>query len=894
MEEKKRIGGREAPPRREPKPKKKRSGGIARRIVFVAGTLLLVGLCTTAMLVGLFMMYVKTTLAPALDVNADDYTMNLSSIIYYQDKESGEWVEYQTIYGDENRIWVDYDQMPAALSQAAVAIEDHRFFEHEGVDWKRTLGATANFFIRSQSTYGGSTLTQQVLKNMTGDNGNTVNRKVREIFRALEFEKNYTKEEILEYYLNTIYLGQGCYGVQTAAEFYFGKDVSELDVAECACLIAITNNPSLYGPMSTITITREDGSTTTPREANKRRQEIILDRMAGGNEDVGITDLDYLTPEEAEAAKAEVLQFTDGNTSAEDIVSEATGGVNINSWFVDQVMDDVSRDLGEMWGITSEQARVRLLNGGYNIYTTLDPEIQEIAESVYEDRGSLNNLTSVSGQLIHSGITIIEPSTGNIVAMVGDMGAKSGNRIWNYATDIQQPGSAIKPLTTYAPAIDAGAVSPATTFDNYPVRLLNGSPWPKNSPNTYTGWTSVRQGIRNSINTIAVQTLEKVGVTAAYNFATQNLGLDLAPEDMNVSPLGMGGLTYGLSTVDMAAAFSAFANNGVYNEPRTYVKVLANDNTTVVLEKESEQRVAMKETTAYLMTDMLEDAVYGTGGAARFSGMHIAGKTGTTNDNFDRYFAGYTPYYCAAVWVGYKNNERISYSVNPAASLWKQVMEKVHADLPDKSFDRPSSGLTTVTVCADSGKLCTDACLADPRGSRAVSYEVAAGTGPTEECTLHKMVDICTEGNCLAGEFCPAESIVQQGYLDYVREDYGESITASDDAYLISTLEEAVAPTETSPGGCPVHTEAGTIVVDPNDPDQPMDPNDPDWPFIDHDDPTTPEDPNGGTTAPPDGETPSGGNTDQPSQSDPSASGGNGGSTGGDWWSGFWDDSGGT
>ena len=175
-----------------------------------------------------------------------------------------------------------------------------------------------------------------------------------------------------------------------------------------------------------------------------------------------------------------------------------------------------------------------------------------------------------------------------------------------------------------------------------------------------------------------------------------------------------------------------------------------------------------------------------------------------------------------------------------------------------------------------------------------MSYEVAAGTGPTEECTLHKMVDICTEGNCLAGEFCPAESIVQQGYLDYVREDYGESITASDDAYLISTLEEAVAPTETSPGGCPVHTEAGTIVVDPNDPDQPMDPNDPDWPFIDHDDPTTPEDPNGGTTAAPDGETPSGGNTDQPSQSDRSASGGNGGSTGGDWWSGFWDDSGGT
>ena len=240
------------------------------------------------------------------------------------------------------------------------------------------------------------------------------------------------------------------------------------------------------------------------------------------------------------------------------------------------------------------------------------------------------------------------------------MGPKSGNLLWNYATDIQQPGSSIKPLTAYAPALDAGAVSPATTFDNYPVRLLNGNPWPKNSPNTYTGWTSVRNGVKASINTIAVQTLEKVGVTAAYQFATENLGLSLAPEDMNVSPLGLGGLTYGLSTVEMAAAYAAFANSGVYNEPKTYVKVLANDNSTVVLEKETEQRVAMKETTAYLMTDMLRRAVNesgGTGGGARFSGMHIAGKTGTTNDNYDRYFTGYTPYYCAAVWVGYKNNE---------------------------------------------------------------------------------------------------------------------------------------------------------------------------------------------------------------------------------------------
>ena len=660
-------------------------------------------------------------------------------------------------------------------------------------------------------------------------------------------------------------------------------------MAECASLIAITNNPSIYGPMSTVTFKQEDGSVKTARQENKERQELILDRMAGGNEEVGVTGLDYLSPEEAEAAKAEELHFTDGTTSAEDIVSEATGGTHINSWFVDQVLRDVSADLAELYSISTKEALTRIYNSGYNIYTTLDPEIQEIAESVYEDRGSLNNLTSVSGQPIQSGITIIDPSTGNIVAMVGKMGEKKGNLEWNFATDTQQPGSSIKPLTAYAPALDAGVVSPATTFDNYPVRLLNGNPWPKNSPNTYTGWTSVRDGIRSSINTIAVQTLEKVGVTAAYNFATQNLGLSLVPEDMNVSPLGLGGLTYGLSTVEMAAAYSAFANNGVYNEPKTYVKVLANDNTTVVLENETEQRVAMKETTAYLMTSMLQNAVSnGTGGAARFSGMHIAGKTGTTNDNFDRYFVGYTPYYCAAVWVGYENNERISYSVNPAASLWRQVMEKVHADLPDKSFSRPSSGLTTVTVCADSGMLVTDACRADPRQNRVVQFEVAVGTEPKEECTLHKMVDICTEGNCLAGEFCPAESIVQQGYLDYVREDYGAGITASDNAYLISTLEKAVAPTETSPGGCPVHTSA--TATDPDDPNAGLDPNDPNWQPPDPNDPDASTDP-GGTENPSGGETGGGGQTTQPDPNDPT---GGFGDAGGDWWSGFWDNNTGT
>ena len=840
MEHRKREAASGQSGSRQPRQRKSTGKGTGRRVGFIVGTVFLIGLCTTLMIGGIFMTYVKTTLVPTLEVRAEDYTMNLSSRIYYQDKETGEWVEYETLYGTENRIWADIEQMPDALWQAAVAIEDHRFFEHNGVDWKRTIGATVNMFIGMKDTFGGSTITQQLLKNMTGDNSGTVNRKVREIFRALEFEKNYTKEQILELYLNTIYLGKGCYGVQTAANYYFGKDVSELSVAECACLIAITNNPYQYGPMSTLVITREDGTQVTARELNKERQEQILDRMAGRQD----TSLSYLTEEEADAAKAEVLQFTDGSTSADDLVAAASGGVKINSWFVDQVFLDVANDLAEAENISVEAAQQKIYNSGYNIYTTLDPEIQEIAESVYEDRSNLD-VTSRNGQKLQSGITIIDPYTGDIVAMVGAVGEKERNLGWNYATGRRQVGSSIKPLTVYAPALDAGVVTMASTFDNYPVRLLNNSPWPKNSPQGYSGWTTLSKGVASSINTVAVQVVEKLTIPASYAFATEKLGLNLVADDMNTAALGLGGLTHGLSTVEMAAAYATFPNGGVYHEPRTYVKVTASDGETVVLENEGEEHVAMKETTAYFMNTLLQGVINsGTGGSAKFSGMTIAGKTGTTSENYDRYFVGYTPYYVAAVWTGYDSPEKISYSGNPAITMWKKVMQKIHEDLPNKQFSTPSTGLETVEVCLDSGLRPTDACRADVRGSaRVQTVTVAAGTAPTESCTMHTLVDYCTEGKCLAGEYCPAESVKQVGMLDYVREDYGESIKADDDAYLLVNMQKVVEET-----GCPVHTQA---VVEPEpEPgtDPSTDPNDPNYDpsggFGDEN--MQPEDPTGG------------------------------------------------
>lgn len=668
------------------KQRRNRTAGAAKGILMTVLTLMLVGVCTVVMLFGIFMKYVNTSLLPTLDVKAEDYTMALSSVVYYQNRDSGEWVEFQKVHGQENRVWVDIGDMAPGLWEAAVSIEDERFFSHHGVDWKRTLGATVTMLTGGNDSYGGSTITQQMLKNMTGENQNTINRKVKEIFRALEFEKNYTKTQILELYLNMIYLGSGCNGVQTAAEYYFGKDAKDLTVAESACIIAITNNPSLYNPKYERTYTRKDGTTITPRELNKQRQETILKKMTEVvNPDTGKP---YLTKEEYEAAKAEPLNFTDTSGDASSVIKQ-TDGVEINNWFVEQLIKDVTNDLAEAKGISYEAAQRLVNNSGYQIYCTMDLDIQRIAESVYENTDNLN-IHSAKGKQLQSGITIMDPYTGNIVAMVGAVGAKTQNLVDNYAVQKHQVGSSIKPLTVYSAALDAGAVTPATTFDNYPVELLNGTPWPKNSPNTYTGRTMIGEGVRRSINTIAVQTVQALGVAESYAYATEKLGLSLVPEDMAVSPLGMGGLTYGLSTVEMAAAFSAFANSGVYNSPKMYTEV-RDSNGEVVLKNEGETHVAMKETTAYLMNQMLTSVVNaGTGTSAKFSGMTIAGKTGTTDDSRVRYFVGYTPYYCAAVWTGYPStNEKISASATRLLPCGNRSCRKFTKIWPIRAFQNP-------------------------------------------------------------------------------------------------------------------------------------------------------------------------------------------------------------
>lgn len=739
--------------RRRPR---RRGWGTAGRVI---GTILLVFVLTAAIFAGIFSAYINSSMRGRVEVYLDEFETKVSTELYYQEPSSGEWTMYHTLFLDsENRIWADLDQIPKDLQKAVVAIEDKRFYTHKGVDWHGTARAIFRT-IFGGSVQGGSTITQQLVKNVTGDNQNTVKRKVMEIYRAQELEKRYEKDEILEAYLNEVYFGYSCYGVVTASLKYFNKDVSELSLAECASLIAITNNPSLYDPLQT----------DWGLENNRTRQLLVLGAML---------DQGKIDQAAYDAAKEENVVFSNGYTILGGRVdvdtdkkddTDADGGdeqpeeetktaTSSQSYFTDAVIEDVAAALVEKYGLTDstnpvtgkvttafEQGVNMVYGKGYKIYTTQNPDYQKIAEEVCTDTSNLpytstytNSYGEKETEQLQVGMTIVDPYTGYVVAMVGGAGVKQYDRGWNWATSARQCGSAIKPVSVYAPALDDGTINGASTIDDYPVMVLNGSVYPKNANGRYKGLTPLHTAIARSTNTCAVRVVQEYGTSRSYDFMTNKLGFTtLTSQDaQQVGNMGLGGLDRGVTTEEMAAAFAAFANEGIYTAPRTFIRVEDADG-NVILENEANASVAMKDTTAALMNSLLQEVVNGgTGYEGRISGMHVAGKTGTTNNDQDRYFVGYTPYYSCAVWVGYVHNQRIIASGNPAASMWQKVMSRIHADLADKDFFS-CSGLTYVKVCADSGLLATDNCAEDCRGSRVYSALVAADNAPSAYCNMH-------------------------------------------------------------------------------------------------------------------------------------------------------------
>ena len=694
--------------------------GIGHLLSRILITLVLIGVLCGCFCGIAFAMYVHIYINPSAQETAAEISkglgLNLNSFIYAKESDSDEYTLYETIKGKENREWVDSDKIPDTLKNAVVAIEDERFYKHHGVDWVRTIGAVKGWLLGG-TQYGGSTITQQLIKNITADNDYSVKRKVNEIFRAFALEKEIDdKDRILVMYLNTIYLGYNSYGVQTAAMQYFDKDVSQLDLAESAVLAGLTNNPSIYDVYN-------------HPEKVKERQETILAQML---------DQKMISQEEYEAAVAEELNYRPYEEYQQEIKSTY-------SYFTDEVIKDVINDLMTEKGYSRLVAENMVYSGGLNIYATIDTKVQNALDEVWANADNFPN-TEKYGEIPQSAMVITDKQ-GDIVGIAGGRGEKTSSRGFSYASDARrQPGSSIKPLATYGPAMDAGIATPDTTvYDRALIQDAEGNPWPMNDGKYPTGRAmTVKEGMTRSLNTISAQLLKQLTPQKSYEFMTQQLGFKLVDSrtnedgtvqsDIDLAPLALGALTDGVTVREMAGGFSTFINDGVYGGTRTYTKVTDSEGNTIMENTPNTDKGFTNVRTAYYMLDCLQNVTaHGTAYGIQLDGVETGGKTGTTTSNTDIWFCGITPKYSGAVWVGYEHNYRLDglYGRN-AAEIWLAVMQKVHAGDSGLVFDSHPQDFEEVTYCMDTGLLASGACRA---AGRAATGRFWKDKVPTETCS---------------------------------------------------------------------------------------------------------------------------------------------------------------
>ncbi len=597
---------------------------------------------------------------PVFNLTEEKYSQNQTSFIYGEN-ENGEQVELTRLHGEENRIWVNLEDMSPYMKNAFISIEDERFTKHHGVDWIRLVGVIVK---RSNSGQGGSTITQQLIKNLTDENEVTIVRKFNEILSALNIEKNYSKDEIIEAYLNTIYLSEGCYGVKTASEKYFGKDVSDLNAAECAAIASITQYPSKYDPLR-------------HPENNRKRQLRVLDKMLENG---------ALTQEEYNEAVNYEMVFTNSENYQGSQVSDSESSANenkIDSYYVDYVIKTVIDDLQKM-GYTEKKAKSMLYGGGLKIYTAVDYDVQNALEDVYE------NYKKMPDKKVQGAMVVMDYE-GRILGLVGGTGEYSGKLGLNRASQsVRQPGSVIKPLSVYGPALEKSLqdnnvdIYWSTMIEDKPLKKVNGKWWPTNEGGSYSGNSvSIQYGLSKSLNTVSARTLDKIGVDYSFDYITQRFHIStLKVQDEDYAPLATGSLTNGVTTLEMTAAYATFGNGGVYYKPYCYYKIEdSQGNVLIETDPNATKEQALSESTAWLMNKLLQTVMTsGTGTSYKLSNTECFGKTGTTTGSKDRWFIGGTPEYVAAVWYGYDTPKEISYklSPNPSGTIWKTVMTEIY------------------------------------------------------------------------------------------------------------------------------------------------------------------------------------------------------------------------
>ena len=781
------------------KQSRKRAKARKKRILAAVKAVFVALLLCAVIVLGLVALFVTNLINECPDISTVDISpTGYQTIVYDSD---GEEIETLAASG-ANRQYVTLEEIPDHLEHAFVAIEDERFYEHNGIDLKGIIRAAFTYVSSGfNSAQGASTITQQLLKNnyfttWTSESGmmDKIKRKIQEQYMALQLEKVTSKDAILENYLNTINLGQNTLGVEAASERYFGKDVSELSISESAVIAAITQNPTRYNPI------------THPENNSERRGKVLRNMKEQG----------YITEEEYEEALADDV-YDRIQTVNDGMSSSAT------SYFVDALTDEVIDDLVEKKGYSESEAYQLLYSGGLRIYSTQSTQAQEVLDETVNDSSNYAAGTKISfsyrltvnkadgttknyseqtmlsyyqssnssysinfsseeaaleaiekyksevmeeGDTIPEGgetlsftmqpqvaMTIMDNATGHVLALTGGRGAKTASKTLNRATGItRQPGSTFKVIAAYAAALDAGGMTLATVQNDTPTSYANGTSL-SNYDNSYRGYTNIRQAITSSINVVTVKTLTEIGTGLGFQYV-EKFGITTLVSGDNNQALALGGITNGVTNLELTAAYATIANGGVYNEPTFYTIIYDHQGNVLLDNTETESRQVLKETTAWLLTSAMQDVMTsGTGTRANFSCQPVAGKSGTTTKDRDTVFAGFTPYVTAVIWGGYDDNTPQS-STTYSKEIWRKVMSEINSWLPRKEFTKPS-GIVQATVCKKSGKLAVEGvCDSDPRGSMVYTEYFAEGTVPTETCDHHARLTICNDSGMIAGPYC--------------------------------------------------------------------------------------------------------------------------------------------
>ncbi len=657
---------------------------VAMKCLF---TVFLVFFVTGCLVVGIMAYYISNAVDSGADVPELTTSGNMgTSVMLTYDKEADKWKEFMHLEGS-NHIWADLDEIPANMQNAVIAIEDERFRQHDGVDWKRTASAVVNMVFKFSSVeYGGSTLTQQLVKQLTGDNDHTVMRKVTEIMKALELEKQYSKDEILESYLNILPLSDNITGVGFGANYYFSKDVKDLSLAECAVLASITQNPSYYDPY-------------LHPENVRDRQQTVLWKMR---------KLGFITQDEYDQAMGEEL-----------ILSSNVSYVSVQDYYTDMVIESVIEDLMEQYGYSYAQAENMIYYGGLHIYSWEDVKLQTAMERLYADESIYPD--AIPGDEEDPRVAFFATDyDGKVITTVGDRGVKTGDRVTNISTmSKRQPGSSIKPIALYDLGIEYNLFNYSSRVADAPCLTVGGKPWPPNYGYSYAfdnGYTLLYLGLQQSLNTVATQVLNQVGLDNSYDFLTNVLGISTYVEDdINFSALGLGGATYGAYLSELTSAYQIFGNGGVYNGFYCYDKV-ENAQGEVILQTAPLGVQALSEDSSYVMNRLMQQVVRGSLGTLyKLNGSwptstEVFAKTGTTDANNDVLAVGGTTNFVAGCWFGYRYNNEMTYTQAQAVkTLWNEGMHLLNNKFPGGSFEHFGE-TKELTFCRRTGLLASGSC----------------------------------------------------------------------------------------------------------------------------------------------------------------------------------------